>query len=578
MEHITLPNLFFQKALENSDKPFLWAKRNKEWKSLSWHETEIKVKQVAAGLKYHGIMPGDKIIIVSENRPEWIISDLAINTLNAITVPAYVTNTEDDHRYIIEHSDAKAVIVSDNIIANRIALALSKVNSCKLLITMDEYSGFMPEGLKVESYEKLTQIGEENISTALHNLNTIDKDDICCLIYTSGTGGRPKGVMLTHKSIYHNILGADDLVKQVGDIEHTYLSLVPLSHAYEHMAIFLQIYLGAQIYFAEGPEKFAANLLEVSPTLSTAVPRLFEVLYDRIRIQIKNSGKLLEFAFNRTVKLGKKNLFNELNFIEKLEQHTYCKLIRKRIAKRLGGRLSAFISGGSALNPDIGYFFLSLGVQIIQGYGQTEASPLISANPPVKVKIETVGPPIKGVEVKLSDDGELLVKGDGVMKGYWKQEKETSETIIDGWLHTGDLADIDNDGYISIKDRKKEIIVNSGGDNIAPVRPEASLTFQDIILQAMVSGDRRPYLVALIVTEPEMVRDMSEEDIEKEVSLAVKKANENLSQIEKIRQYIIINEPFSTDNGMLTPTMKLRRHMINENYGNHLDGLYKKNS
>ena len=578
MEHITLPNLFFQKALENSDKPFLWAKRNKEWKSLSWHETEIKVKQVAAGLKYHGIMPGDKIIIVSENRPEWIISDLAINTLNAITVPAYVTNTEDDHRYIIEHSDAKAVIVSDNIIANRIALALSKVNSCKLLITMDEYSGFMPEGLKVESYEKLTQIGEENISTALHNLNTIDKDDICCLIYTSGTGGRPKGVMLTHKSIYHNILGADDLVKQVGDIEHTYLSLVPLSHAYEHMAIFLQIYLGAQIYFAEGPEKFAANLLEVSPTLSTAVPRLFEVLYDRIRIQIKNSGKLLQFAFNRTVNLGKKNLFNELNFIEKIEHNTYCKLIRNRITKRLGGRLSAFISGGSALNPDIGYFFLSLGVQIIQGYGPVSASPLISANPPVKVKIETVGPPIKGVEVKLSDDGELLVKGDGVMKGYWKQEKETSETIIDGWLHTGDLADIDNDGYISIKDRKKEIIVNSGGDNIAPVRPEASLTFQDIILQAMVSGDRRPYLVALIVTEPEMVRDMSEEDIEKEVSLAVKKANENLSQIEKIRQYIIINEPFSTDNGMLTPTMKLRRHMINENYGNQLDGLYKKNS
>ena len=578
MEHITLPNLFFQKALENADKPFLWAKKEHEWKSLSWRETEVKVKKVAAGLKYHGIMPGDKIIIVSENRPEWIISDLAINTLNAITVPAYVTNTEDDHRYIIEHSDAKAVIVSDNILANRIALALSKVSSCKLLITMDEYSGFMPEGLKVESYEKLAQIGEENISTALHNLNTIDKDDICCLIYTSGTGGRPKGVMLTHKSIYHNILGADNLVKEVGDIEHTYLSLVPLSHAYEHMAIFLQIYLGSQIYFAEGPEKFASNLLEVSPTLSTAVPRLFEVLYDRIRIQIKNSGKLLEFAFNRTVKLGKKNLFNELNFIEKIEYHSYCSLIRKRISKRLGGKLSAFISGGSALNPDIGYFFLSLGVQIIQGYGQTEASPLISANPPVKVKIETVGPPIKGVEVKLSDDGELLVKGDGVMKGYWKQEKETSETIIDGWLHTGDLADIDNDGYISIKDRKKEIIVNSGGDNIAPVRPEASLTFQDIILQAMVSGDRRPYLVALIVTEPEMVKDMSEEDIEKEVSLAVKKANENLSQIEKIRQYIIINEPFSTDNGMLTPTMKLRRHMINENYGNQLDSLYKKNS
>ena len=576
MEHITLPNLFFQKALENSDKPFLWSKKEGEWKSLSWQQTEIKVKQVAAGLKYHGIQPGDKIIIVSENRPECIISDLAINTLNAITVPAYTTNTEDDHRYIIEHSDAKAVIVSNNILANRIALALSKVDLCNLLITIDEYSGFMPEGLKVESFEKLLHIGEENLSTALHNLNTIDKDDICCLIYTSGTGGRPKGVMLTHRSIYHNILGADDLVKQVGDIDHTYLSLVPYSHAYEHMAIFLQIYLGAQIYFSEGPDKFAANLLEVSPTLSTAVPRLFEVLYDRIRIQIKNSGKLLEFAFNRTVKLGKKNLFNELNFLEKIEHNTYCKFIRNRITKRLGGRLSAFISGGSALNPDIGYFFLSLGVQIIQGYGQTEASPLISANPPIKVKVETVGPPIKGVEVKLSKEGELLVKGEGVMKGYWKQEKETSETIIDGWLHTGDIADIDEDGYIIIKDRKKEIIVNSGGDNIAPVRPETSLTFQDVILQAMVIGDRRPYLVALIVVDPEISKNKSEEELNIEVSNAVKKANENLSQVEKIKKYIIIDEPLSTDNGMLTPTMKIRRHMVNEVYGEQLNNLYKK--
>ena len=576
MEHITLPNLFYQRTLENKEKPFLWSKQEGEWQSISWEETEKKVKQVAAGLKYHGIMPGDKIMIVSENRPEWVIADLAINTLNAITVPAYITNTEDDHRYIIEHSDAKAVIVSNNILANRVALAISNVETCNLLITIDEYNGFMPEDLKIENFEDLISIGNENISTALHNLNTIDKDDFNCIIYTSGTGGRPKGVMLTHKSIYHNILGADELVKQVGDIDHKYLSLVPLSHAYEHLAIFLQIYLSSEIYFAEGPDKFAANLLETRPTLSTAVPRLFEVLYDRIRIQIKNSGKILELAFNRTVKLGKKNLFNKLNFFEKIEHHTYCSLIRKRISKRLGGKLVAFISGGSALNPDIGYFFLSLGVRIIQGYGQTEASPLISAVPPNKVKIETVGPPIKGVKVKLTEEGELLVKGDGVMKGYWKQEKETSETIIDGWLYTGDLADIDEDGFITIKDRKKEIIVNSGGDNIAPVRPESALTFQDIIHQAMVSGDRRSYLVAVIVTEPEIVKDMDEKDIEKNVANAVRAANENLSQIEKIRRYIIINEPFSTDNGMLTPTMKLRRHMINELYGEQLDSLYKK--
>ena len=576
MEHITLPNLFFQKAMEKPNEPFLWAKVEGTWESLSWSETEKKVKQLAAGLKHLGIKPGDKIVIVSENRPEWIISDLAINTLNAVTVPAYTTNTEDDHKYIIEHSDAKAIIVSNNIIGNRIALALSNVSNCNLLVTIDPYSGFMPEGLEIQSFDNLLKIGEENFSTALHHLNTIDKDDTCCLIYTSGTGGRPKGVMLTHNSIYHNILGANDLVMEVGDINHTYLSLVPLSHAYEHMAIFLQIYLGAQIYFAEGPDKFAANLLEVTPTLSTAVPRLFEVLYDRIRIQIKNSGKILEFMFNRTIKLGKKNIFNQLNFFEKIEYYSYCSLVRKKISKRLGGKLSAFISGGSALNPDIGYFFLSLGVQIIQGYGQTEASPLISANPPSKIKIETVGPPVRGVEVKLSDEGELLVKGDGVMKGYWKQDKETADTIKDGWLYTGDLAEIDNDGYIIIKDRKKEIIVNSGGDNIAPVRPEASLTIQNIILQAMVTGDRRPYLVALIVVDPEQIKDKSEDQINNEVAVAVEKANEKLSQVEKVRRYIIIDEPFSTDNGMLTPTMKIRRHMVNEVYGEQLDGLYKK--
>ena len=576
MEHITLPNLFFQKAMEKPTEPFLWAKVEGSWKSLSWGETEKKVKQLAAGLKYLGIESGDKVVIVSENRPEWIISDLAINTLNAVTVPAYTTNTEDDHKYIIEHSDAKAIIVSNNIIGNRIALALSDVSTCNFLITIDPYSGFMPEGLEIESFDNLLKIGEENFSTALHHLNTIDKYDTCCLIYTSGTGGRPKGVMLTHNSIYHNILGANDLVMEVGDINHTYLSLVPLSHAYEHMAIFLQIYLGAQIYFAEGPDKFAANLLEVNPTLSTAVPRLFEVLYDRIRIQIKNSGKILEFIFNRTIKLGKKNIFNELNFFEKIEYHSYCSLVRKKISKRLGGKLSAFISGGSALNPEIGYFFLSLGVQIIQGYGQTEASPLISANPPSKIKIETVGPPIRGVEVKLSDEGELLVKGNGVMKGYWKQAKETADTIKDGWLYTGDLAEIDHDGYIIIKDRKKEIIVNSGGDNIAPVRPEASLTIQNIILQAMVTGDRRPYLVALIVVDPEQIKDKSEDQINNEVAVAVEKANEKLSQVEKVRRYIVIDEPFSTDNGMLTPTMKIRRHMVNEVYGEQLDGLYKK--
>ena len=577
MEHITLPNLFFERSLEMDEKPFLWKKQNGQWLSSSWKETEERVKQVAAGLKSYGIGPGDKVVIVSENRPEWVISNIAIITLGAITVPAFITNTEEDHRYIIEHSEAKAVLVSNNVLANRIALAINKNEICKLLIIIDEYQGFTPEHLKITGFEELLDIGKNDIKSSLYNLNIIERDDVSCIIYTSGTGGRPKGVMLTHKSIYSNLIGAEELVMQVGKIDHTYLSLVPLAHAYEYMAIFLQIYIRAQIYFSEGPEKFASNLLEVSPTLSTAVPRLFEILYDRIKLQIRLQGKILEFAFFRTLKLGKKNLTEKLNFLEKLEHYTYCSLVRKKISKRFGGKLVAFISGGAALNPDIGYFFFSLGIRIIQGYGQTESSPLISANPPNKPKIETVGPAIKGVEVKLSDENELLVKGDCVMKGYWKQEKETAETIIDGWLHTGDIAKIDSEGYITIIDRKKEIIVNSGGDNIAPVRPESALTFHSIIQQAMVSGDRRPYLVAIIVPDPELSKKLNEDELEKNITEAVNEANKNLSQIEKIRKYIVVSEPFSTDNGMFTATMKIRRHKVREAYGETLDALYKNN-
>jgi long-chain acyl-CoA synthetase len=295
------------------------------------------------------------VVIVSENRPEWVISNLAIITLGAITVPAFITNTEEDHRYIIEHAEAKAVIVSNNVLANRVALAINKNEICKLLIIIDEYQGFTPEHLKITSFEDLLDIGKNDVKSSSYNLNIIERDDVSCIIYTSGTGGRPKGVMLTHKSIYSNLIGADELVRQVGKMDHTYLSLVPLAHAYEYMAIFLQIYIRAKIYFSDVPEKFASNLLEVSPTLSTAVPRLFEILYDKIKLQIRLQGKILEFAFSRTLKLGKKNLIEKLNFLEKLENNTYCSLIRKRISKRFGGKLEAFISGGAALNPDIGY-------------------------------------------------------------------------------------------------------------------------------------------------------------------------------------------------------------------------------
>ena len=571
----SLNKLFFDRAEQYDEKPFLWAKINKEWSSLSWKETSLKVREFAGGLKSFGIKPGDKVVIVSENRPEWIIADLAINLIGAVTVPAYTTNTEDDHHYILEHSDAKAVIASNNILANRVALATTRTKLCKILITLDNYSGFEPDNLKIINFNEVSDFGKNNIENALDHLNQIQSDDVSCIIYTSGTGGRPKGVMLTHRNIFSNLQGAEDLLEIIGKKDNKYLSLIPLSHSYEHTAgLYLQIDLGSQIYFCEGPEKFSQNLLEVSPTLTTAVPRIFEVIHDRIKIQMKNQNPIIKFIFDRAVKVGVKRHHYGLNLLENIEYRSYTSLIRNKINKQLGGSLRAFVSGGAALNPEIGDFFIGLGVKILQGYGQTEASPLISANRPENIKIETVGPAVKGVEAKLSEEGELIVKGDCVMKGYWKDEKATNETIIDGWLHTGDIATISEDGFITITGRKKELIVNSGGDNIAPARPEASLTFQETIFQSMVIGDRRPYLVAVIVPEVEKTNNMNDKEINEIISSEVKKANEGLSSIEKIRKFIIAKEPFSTENGLLTPTMKVRRHKVVEIYGETLDDLY----
>ena len=571
----SLNKLFFDRAEQYDEKPFLWAKINKEWSSLSWKETSLKVREFAGGLKTFGIKPGDKVVIVSENRPEWIIADLAINLIGAVTVPAYTTNTEDDHHYILEHSDAKAVIASNNILANRVALATTRTKLCKILITLDNYSGFEPDNLKIINFNEVNDFGKNNIETALDHLNQIQSDDISCIIYTSGTGGRPKGVMLTHRNIFSNLQGAEDLLEIIGKKDNKYLSLIPLSHSYEHTAgLYLQIDLGSQIYFCEGPEKFSQNLLEVSPTLTTAVPRIFEVIHDRIKIQMKNQNPIIKFIFDRAVKVGVKRHHYGLNLLENIEYRSYTSLIRNKINKQLGGSLRAFVSGGAALNPEIGDFFIGLGVKILQGYGQTESSPLISANRPENIKIETVGPAVKGVEAKLSEEGELIVKGDCVMKGYWKDEKATNETIIDGWLHTGDIATISEDGFITITGRKKELIVNSGGDNIAPARPEASLTFQETIFQSMVIGDRRPYLVAVIVPEVEKTSNMNDKEINEIISSEIKKANEGLSSIEKIRKFIIAKEPFSTENGLLTPTMKVRRHKVVEIYGETLDDLY----
>ena len=586
-----LPTMFLDQAAKLGSHPFLWAKTEGHWKSRSYSETRDDVVNLARGLLKLGIGAGDRVMIISENRPEWTMADLAIMAIGAISVPAYTTNTVDDHLYILDHSGAKAAIVSTSKLARRVIPAARSADSCETVITMEPPTETTAAGIDLHAWDAVLAAGADDDTDIAALARAIDKDETCCFIYTSGTGGRPKGVMLTHRSIMANCEGAYHLLMKVGLGEEVFLSLLPLSHSYEHSCgLFFPVSIGAQIYYAEGPDQLASNLQEARPTIMTAVPRLYEVLHDRITRGVDRQGGKKAELFRDAVRLGIKRYEdpNSLSMGERAYDWLLTKLVRRKVAQRFGGRLKAFVSGGAALNPDIGKFFLALDVTLLQGYGQTEASPVVSANPPGHIKIHTVGPPLAGVEVRIAEDGEILVRGDLLMKGYWHDPDTTAATIVDGWLHTGDIGHLDDDGYIVITDRKKDIIVNSGGDNISPARIEGKLTVEREIIQAMVYGDKRPYLVAVIVPDETFVEEWAstngktanlsvlcdDEGFRKELARVVERINESLGQIEKIRRFVVAREAFTTDNAMMTPTLKIRRHKIRENYYEKLDALY----
>ena len=400
------------------------------------------------------------------------------------------------------------------------------------------------------------------------------------IIYTSGTSSKPKGVMLTHKSIISNILGANELVKEIEVKDHKFLSIIPLSHAYEHTAgFFLPILIGAEIYFNENRDQIVNDLLSVKPTLMTAVPRLYEVLHKKINIQLSTQSKITQKLFYKTIELGTKKFQKfDFNFKEKLQDFVLDRLVRKKIQKKFGGNLKAFISGGAALNEQVGLFFQSLGINILQGYGQTECSPLISCNPINNIKMNSVGPVIKGVDVKLSKENEILVKGDSLMKGYWKDKNNTNKTIIDGWLHTGDLGSLDEDGYLKISGRINEMIVNSGGENIAPVPIENLLISYDEIEQALVYGHNRPFLISILVPNESLLvaNKNSVNNLKTDFQNIINIVNKQLSQNKKIRKFILCDKFFSIENSQLTPTLKMKRHVISTFYKNEIESLYKK--
>jgi len=577
-----LPGSFFEEAAHNPDKTLLVSRIEGKWVKLTYGEVALRVRGLAACLSGLGVKPGDKVFISAENRPEWAIADLAVMSIGAIVVPAFVTNTEDDHHFIMTHAGVIAGITSGGGLAQTVARAGARVATLRTLIVIDDDPASTPCGDK-EVISWRDAIAEPMPETDINaRIDALGCDDVCCFIYTSGTGGRPKGVMLTHRSIQANINAAIDLLAE-GDVaeDQRFLSLLPLSHSYEHTAgMHLPLQTRSEVWYCESADQIANNLAEVGPTLMTAVPRLYEVLYDRITRGVRAKGGLSARLFFRAVEIGTKiQKGQRLSLADTMLNPLLDLIVRRKVRRRLGGRLRYFVSGGAALNPEIGRFFISLGINILQGYGQTEASPLISANRPGQVRIATVGPPVKGVEVRLSDDGEILVRGEMLMKGYWKDEEATRATIQDGWLYTGDIGEIDDDGYITITGRKKEMIVNSGGDNIAPGRVEAILQMEPEIEQVMVDGDKKPWLAAVIVPAPGvMENNASPDEIEKALGKAVERANQNLSRLERVRRFILADEPFTVDNTQMTATLKTRRHVVRKVYGKRLDALYGKAS
>ena len=545
-------------SLKNKNLPITRSESN----TYSWGNIKTKIKTLSIYLKTI-ISDGDRCILLSENRPEWLISDIAIMDAGGVTVPLFTTYSENDYKYIVEDCDPKVFIVSDSVQFKKIKNYIKKNT---IVISIDEFDK------KIEFFENIFLSAKTNLKNldeneVLYN-DSLKRNDLACIIYTSGTTGNPKGVMLSHGGILSNCEGAkeilDSLVKKDPPV---FLTWLPLSHSYEHTVQYVQISLGAKVFYAESLEKLLPNMAIAKPTIMTAVPRFYQNLYSKIFLNFSKQKGLKKKIIENTILLGTKHLNKEkFNLKEKFINFLCEKLVRKKIKKQFGGKLKAFVSGGGALDQKIGEFLNSIGLPTLQGYGLTETSPVVSCNIPEKIKIETVGPPFKTNQVKISDDGEILVKGENVMLGYWNMKKETDDIIKNGWLHTGDIGEITKDGNLKITDRKKEIIVNLGGDNISPSKIENLLCLNEKIKQSFVYGDKKTYLVALIVSE-------SEEN-KKEIETYLETLNKSLASVEKIKKFKLIKEEFTIENRMLTPTLKLKRKNILEKYKEDLEKLY----
>ena len=554
---------YYQYQKQNKDDIFLVSLKEPKQK-YSWEDVYLNIIKLSKEISKY-INKGDRCLIISENRPEWMIADLSIMLSGGVTVPAYTTYVERDYEYIIDNCEPSVVFVSDNIQYEKIKNIISKKKFIKKVIIFDSTDNLNTDfNLDINDIFKNQNYEVKNFFDL-----TINRKDMACIIYTSGTQGNPKGVMLSHGGILNNCEGSCELLKTIVSSNPKFLTWLPLSHSYEHTIQFVQIAVAAKVFYAESIEKLIKNMTECSPEIMTAVPRFYQNLYQKINSTFIKATGLKKILVNNTVNIGKKILFkNKLSMTEIFFNFICEKLVRKKIKKQFGGNLRAFVSGGGALDKEVGSFLNAIGLPTLQGYGLTETSPVVSCNPINDIRVETVGPPFRGNLVKIADDGEIIIKGENVMLGYWKNEEETNKVLKNGWLYTGDIGEFDND-FLKITDRKKDIIITPGGDNISPIKIENHLNKLNFIEQTLVYGDNKPYLVSLIVLTTDQ-KNLKNNEIQVEID----KINKNLSKIEKIKKFFVIKKQFTIENGMMTPTLKLKRYKIIKKYEKEFEKLY----
>jgi long-chain acyl-CoA synthetase len=579
----TIPERFFLSASRFKDKTAIMYKEDKQWKNLSYDELTEKVIDLTVGLIGIGMAKGDRAAILSENRLEYYISELAIGACGAATVPIYTNSSLEQAEYILKNSCAKFLFASDD---ESIQKKLSRI---KLSIL----ENLTIVGLTLKKDDRFKQSIGELISRAsgmpakdefFRRLRTVSSDDLATIIYTSGTSGNPKGVMLTHENIVSNAVSAVGILPI--DRHSLNISLLPLSHALEKTcSFFIFLFQGATIAILDNLNNLSKTLKEIAPTHLIGVPKLFEAIYNQIFKEINKKGAIKRKVYDIGIKSAVE-VFNaklskkQPRLTKRILTNTINQIAFNKIREALGGRLKLLISGGAPLPVYLSEFFNAIGIPIIEGYGLTEAAPVVSCNNPEYNRPGSVGVPVSGVAVRIGADGEIMVKGPNVMKGYYNDHDATSEVIdTEGWLHTGDIGSIDEAGFITITGRKKELIVTNGGKKIFPHNIESRLLSNPFIKQAVVLGEGRDYLCALIVPDRDNLEakgypknDLS--SFEAMVADEISKINSSLSNYEKIRKFKILDRDFSIESGELTPTFKLRRSFIIEKYRDILREIY----